>query len=61
MDRENYAYAALSDIQGWSEIPRGVPLFETILVFENHPTGNLLAQEMAGLSLSDERGVDQTN
>jgi len=25
------------EIQGWSEVPRGVPLFESIMVFENYP------------------------
>ena len=28
------------DIQGWSEVPRGVPLFESIFVFENLPAGD---------------------
>ncbi|MGW1811458.1 amino acid adenylation domain-containing protein [Streptomyces sp. NPDC002078] len=32
-----YAYSALSDIQGWSGIPRGAPLFENIVVVENFP------------------------
>ncbi|MCP5311405.1 MAG: amino acid adenylation domain-containing protein [Zoogloeaceae bacterium] len=32
-----YEHTSLTDIQGWSEIPRGSPLFDTILVFENHP------------------------
>ena len=30
----------LVSIQGWSEVPRGVPLFESILVFENFPSGS---------------------
>jgi hypothetical protein len=36
---QQYEYCSLLDIQGWSEIPRGVPLFDTILVFENLPVG----------------------
>lgn len=28
---------ALTDIHGWSEVPRGGPLFESLLVFENYP------------------------
>ncbi|MGH9826101.1 MAG: non-ribosomal peptide synthetase, partial [Blastocatellia bacterium] len=32
-----YEYCGLVDIQGWSDVPRGLPLFRTILVFENYP------------------------
>lgn len=35
--QEQYSYCSLVDIQGWSDIPRGSPLFETIVVFENYP------------------------
>ena len=36
---QQYEYSSLTDIQGWSEVPRGVPLFESIFVFENLPAG----------------------
>ncbi|GAA4897707.1 amino acid adenylation domain-containing protein [Stackebrandtia albiflava] len=32
-----YEYSALVDVHRWSGIPRGEPLFESILVFENYP------------------------
>jgi amino acid adenylation domain-containing protein/FkbM family methyltransferase len=32
-----YEYSSLTQVQGWSEVPRGLPLFESILVFENYP------------------------
>jgi len=31
---QQYEYSSLLDIQGWSDMPRGVPLFESIFVFE---------------------------
>jgi amino acid adenylation domain-containing protein len=31
-----YDYSPLVQVQGWSEIPRGQPLFESLLVFENY-------------------------
>ena len=34
---QQYEYCSLLDIQSWGEIPRGTPLFDTILVFENLP------------------------
>ena len=33
-----YEHSPLVDVQGWSEVPRGTPLFETIVVFENYPS-----------------------
>ena len=30
-----HEHVSLIDIQGWSDVPRGVPLFETLVVFEN--------------------------
>jgi non-ribosomal peptide synthetase component F len=32
-----YEHTPLIRAQGWSEVPRGLPLFESILVFENTP------------------------
>ncbi|HBZ82358.1 non-ribosomal peptide synthase/polyketide synthase [Brevibacillus parabrevis] len=34
-----YEYTSLVDIQGWTDVPRGTPLFESIFVFENYPLG----------------------
>jgi natural product biosynthesis luciferase-like monooxygenase protein len=31
-----YEHTSLLEIQGWSEVPRGTPLFETIVLFENY-------------------------
>ncbi|HEX6290616.1 MAG TPA: amino acid adenylation domain-containing protein, partial [Herpetosiphonaceae bacterium] len=32
-----YAYSPLAQIQRWSDVPGGQPLFESIVVFENYP------------------------
>src|SRR5436853_7380492 len=31
-----YEYSPLMEVQGWSEVPKGIPLFETIYVFQNY-------------------------
>ncbi|MBV9788895.1 MAG: amino acid adenylation domain-containing protein, partial [Chloroflexi bacterium] len=36
-DLRQYEYSPLVQIQGWSEVPRGQPLFESLVVFENYP------------------------
>ena len=37
LELQQFGFSSLVDIQGWSEIPRGTPLFENILIFENYP------------------------
>ncbi|HEU0150127.1 MAG TPA: amino acid adenylation domain-containing protein, partial [Bradyrhizobium sp.] len=34
----DYQYSALADVQRWSEVPSGTPLFDSIVVFENYPS-----------------------
>jgi len=37
LESDQYSYSSLAEIQGWSEIPRGTSLFDSIVVFENLP------------------------
>ncbi|MEM1256859.1 MAG: condensation domain-containing protein, partial [Cyanobacteria bacterium P01_H01_bin.21] len=61
-DRETYGYSALTDLQTWSDVSRGTPLFESLLVFENYPVSiETATQGMAGLSLQDGQGYERTN
>ena len=39
-----HEHVPLSTVQGWSEVPRGRPLFESLVVFENFPVD----EEMGG-------------
>nr|QEO74617.1 condensation domain-containing protein [uncultured bacterium] len=36
-EMRQYEYSPLVEVQGWSEVERGIPLFESILVFESFP------------------------
>ncbi|WJQ84451.1 linear gramicidin non-ribosomal peptide synthetase LgrC [Brevibacillus brevis] len=47
-----YEYSPLVDIQGWTDVPRGLPLFESIFVFENYPLGEGEEKEF-GFSISN--------
>lgn len=43
-----YDYCALTDIQQWSDLPGNVPLFESIVVFENYPgDGDEMAKRLS--------------
>ncbi|MEV1176996.1 amino acid adenylation domain-containing protein, partial [Nonomuraea sp. NPDC049784] len=51
-----FEHTPLVQVQAWSEIPQGRPLFENLLLFENFPLGRL-DDEMAG-SAANELRVD---
>ncbi|MBZ4422338.1 non-ribosomal peptide synthase/polyketide synthase [Myxococcus sp. RHSTA-1-4] len=36
-EQRQYEFSPLVEVQGWSGLPRGVSLFESLLVFENYP------------------------
>lgn len=38
VEMRQYEFSPLVQIQQWSDVPRGLPLFESILAFENFPT-----------------------
>lgn len=61
VEAQQYHYTALAQIQSWSAIPRGMPLFESILVFENYPLAAWKQQGGETLALSDVRFIEQTN
>ncbi len=62
LDRLRFEHTPLVRIQEWSEVPRGVPLFETLLVFESYPVETSLPSREAGLfDLDDVRLVEKTN
>ncbi|BBA33066.1 putative linear pentadecapeptide gramicidin synthetase LgrB [Methylocaldum marinum] len=61
VERDQYAYSPLVDIQGWSEVPRGLPLFESLVVFENYPVDAALTEQSQSLQFRDIRALDRTN
>jgi amino acid adenylation domain-containing protein/non-ribosomal peptide synthase protein (TIGR01720 family) len=66
VELQQYAYSSLIEIQRWSEVPRSLPLFETLIVFENYPVEAALKQlqsdtGLAGLQIRHVRGTEQTN
>jgi len=59
-EMQQYEYSSLLDIQGWSEVPRGVPLFESIFVFENLPVGSTYQAADNTVEFRDDRGIGST-
>ncbi len=56
-----FEYSPLIQVQEWSEVPRGQPLFESILVFENYPVDESLRQQQGSLRVSNVHAAEQTN
>jgi amino acid adenylation domain-containing protein len=62
VDMRQYEYSPLVEIQGWSDVPHGSALFESILVFENYPVDATSLQGQEGsLKIENLRSVEQTN
>lgn len=57
---QQFEYVSLAQIQGWSDIPRGANLFDTIMVFENYPHDPQAAARR-GLVMRDYNGAEHTN
>ncbi|MGH9765148.1 MAG: condensation domain-containing protein, partial [Blastocatellia bacterium] len=43
-EQRQYEFSPLIQVQRWSALPARQPLFETLVVFENYPTGDRLGQ-----------------
>ncbi|MDF5715443.1 MAG: amino acid adenylation domain-containing protein, partial [Rhizonema sp. NSF051] len=56
-----YEYTPLVEIQRISDVPRGLPLFESIVAFENYPVDAALEQHSQKLHISDVRAIERNN
>ncbi|HEY0735768.1 MAG TPA: amino acid adenylation domain-containing protein [Herpetosiphonaceae bacterium] len=61
VELRQYEYSPLVDVQGWSEIPRGQPLFESLLVVENYPFDLSLLERPHGPHVQDIHAVERQN
>lgn len=52
-ERSPHEHAGLMEIQQWSEVPRGQPLFQSNVIFMNYPFRESLAQGSNGLRIGD--------
>ncbi|ONI80244.1 hypothetical protein ALI22I_43490 [Saccharothrix sp. ALI-22-I] len=59
-ESRRFQHVSLAELQGWSDVPGGVDLFDSILVFENYPVDDEAAAEH-GLALRDLHAVETTN
>ncbi|WP_080427097.1 non-ribosomal peptide synthetase [Burkholderia ubonensis] len=59
--QEDYAHYPLADIQKFAGLPPGVPLFESLLIFQNYPVEEALADALPGLRIGAFHVSDPNN
>ncbi|MGJ4952834.1 non-ribosomal peptide synthase/polyketide synthase [Bradyrhizobium sp. HKCCYLS20291] len=55
-----YEHSRLVDVQQLADLPRGTPLFDSILVFQNYPLGDTVAP-LADFTVRDLAAVERTH
>ncbi|MCK4359257.1 MAG: amino acid adenylation domain-containing protein [Candidatus Cloacimonetes bacterium] len=64
VELQKYVYSPLVKVQGWSDVPRGLQLFESILDFDNYHTDNFSLKwgtSVEGLEIRNMRIFSRTN
>jgi amino acid adenylation domain-containing protein len=61
VEREQYSYSPLVEIHRMSDVPQGMPLFESIVVFENYPVDASLRERNHSLDIGNVRVFERTN
>jgi amino acid adenylation domain-containing protein len=59
-EARQYEYSPLAQVQGWSAVGHGLPLFESLLSFENYPA-EWLALDSPALQVDGGRPIERTN
>ncbi|WP_434300845.1 amino acid adenylation domain-containing protein [Corallococcus exiguus] len=60
-EQRQFEHSALVQVQGWTDVPRRQPLFESLLVFENYPIDDSLKRRTAQLDVRDVWLGERTN
>jgi amino acid adenylation domain-containing protein len=61
VEMRQYEYSPLVQVQGWGAVKRGVPLFESLLVFENYPLDTTFENTQLSIAVRDVTTQEQTN
>ncbi|HEX2091538.1 MAG TPA: amino acid adenylation domain-containing protein [Longimicrobiaceae bacterium] len=56
-----FEHTPLVEIPGWSGVAPGVPLFESLVVFENYPVERPATEEVGGVTLGRPRTVERAS
>src|SRR3990172_1742928 len=59
-EQRAHEHSPLLQVQGWSDVPSGTPLFESLMVFENYPIDRSLGRHQGVLLTVSNLQVDET-
>ncbi len=57
----SHEFAQLAEVQRWSDVPSGEPLFDTLLTFQNYPADEEAEREAAALGFSSFQAIERTH
>jgi amino acid adenylation domain-containing protein/non-ribosomal peptide synthase protein (TIGR01720 family) len=61
VEMRSYEFSPLAQVQRWSDMPAGTPLFQTILAFENYPVDSSLRNDNQGPQVSTTTLTEKAN
>ncbi|MEG4490502.1 amino acid adenylation domain-containing protein [Microcoleus sp. D3_18_C4] len=61
IEARQYEYSPLVEVQRWSEVPGTLPLFDTLVVFENYPLESSLQKRVKNLEIESVLSFEKTN
>jgi hypothetical protein len=61
VEMRQFEHSPLVQVQGWSEVPRGLPLFESYLNFLNYPLDDSLKNLDGPMEIHDARSIERAN
>ena len=61
VEMRQFEYSPLTEVHGWSQVPRDVPLFESLIVFRNYPDDFSAVAQRNGLTIAKARSIERTN
>ncbi len=60
-EARQFEYTPLVNIHSWSDVPGSMPLFNSLIVFENYPVNETLSESEGSLKITDVHSVTGTN
>ena len=61
IEAQQYEYTPLIQVQQLSDVPKDLPLFESILVFENYPVDTSIAEFGIEMEIEETQSIESTN
>ncbi|MFB2838245.1 amino acid adenylation domain-containing protein, partial [Floridanema evergladense] len=61
VESEQFSYSSLVEIQGFSNVPRGTSLFDSIVIFENYLVDSTVLEDKGDFSLKNVQVIEKTN